>query len=546
MRSKPAVELELGSLKLLYMFRYADRYVRQIALALALASICVGSSVAQTGVGSQVELGTFGTFTKYDEAGVGLDREFGVGARLGIFLNRALSLETSGDHTETRLSASGDKVNVTRIGGTLVAHGHLASWSAFYLGAGYERMFFRGAINDEDDGAHVIVGERLSFGTRAALRIEGRGSFYPPGTLRVVHLSASVGLSLFTFGGRPRDGDGDRVADSRDRCPDTLQGASVDPDGCPSDTDADRVLDGLDACPDTPAGAIVDPAGCPSDDDNDGVWDGIDKCPDTPDGATADTSGCPSDSDLDGVPAGLDRCPDTPEDAVVDPNGCPLDGDGDGVYEGRDQCPDTPDGVPVDEIGCPSDSDGDGLLDAIDECPGTPPGTEVDQRGCEIVADQDGDGVPDSRDRCPNTTRRYNVDDVGCPVLFVIEQGQFVNQRGERGALILRGVNFALGRSVLTAGSHAILDDVVASLLTYPKVRVEIAGHTDATGTNAINGPLSLARARAVMAYLARNGVRPERMEARGYGPGQPIATNSTRAGRARNRRVELRILQGG
>jgi len=107
-------------------------------------------------------------------------------------------------------------------------------------------------------------------------------------------------------------------------------------------------------------------------------------------------------------------------------------------------------------------------------------------------------------------------------------------------------VNFETSRSRLTEDSYGILNNVAASLVQYPEVRIEIAGHTDATGTDAINNPLSLARARSVMAYLARNGVAPERMEARGYGSTQPIASNGTREGRAMNRRVELRVIDGG
>ena len=60
-----------------------------------------------------------------------------------------------------------------------------------------------------------------------------------------------------------------------------------------------------------------------------------------------------------------------------------------------------------------------------------------------------------------------------------------------------------------------------------------------------MNERLSLQRAQAVKAYLARKGTRPDRMETRGYGPDTPIATNSTAGGRRRNRRVELRLLEG-
>jgi outer membrane protein OmpA-like peptidoglycan-associated protein len=77
-----------------------------------------------------------------------------------------------------------------------------------------------------------------------------------------------------------------------------------------------------------------------------------------------------------------------------------------------------------------------------------------------------------------------------------------------------------------------------------PDVRIEVAGHTDNTGSAAINQRLSQARAAAVRAYLARKGVAPVRMVARGYGPNDPVAPNTTAEGRARNRRVELRRIE--
>jgi outer membrane protein OmpA-like peptidoglycan-associated protein len=411
---------------------------------------------------------------------------------------------------------------------------------------GYERQYYRGAATDDEGAANVMLGSRINLGARMAFRIEGRGSFAPFGTLRSANLSANAGISIFAFGGPPRDADLDAVPDKHDVCPATPQGVSVDAQGCPIDSDRDGVFDGRDACPDTPFGATVDEKGCPTDADSDGVFLGIDICPETPVGATVDELGCPTDTDVDGVFDGLDQCPDTPAGAEVDTNGCPIDSDADGVVDGLDRCPDTPEGVVVDEFGCPTDTDADGVLDVNDECPGTPPNTRVDSRGCPVVSDSDADGVPDGEDRCPNTAPGHPVDSAGCPVLFVIAGGVFVTQQGERGPLILRGVSFETSRSRLTQDSYAILDLVAESLLDYPDVRIEVAGHTDATGSDAINNPLSLARARSVMAHLARRGVPPERMEARGYGSGDPIATNSTRAGRTQNRRVELRVIEGG
>jgi OOP family OmpA-OmpF porin len=112
-----------------------------------------------------------------------------------------------------------------------------------------------------------------------------------------------------------------------------------------------------------------------------------------------------------------------------------------------------------------------------------------------------------------------------------------------RPTVILQGVNFQSGRSVLTRASYAVLDQVAASLVANPDIRIEIAGYTDSTGSRQMNLRLSMARAAAVRFYLARKGVSPSRMQARGFGASGYIAENTTPEGRAMNRRVELHKL---
>lgn len=123
---------------------------------------------------------------------------------------------------------------------------------------------------------------------------------------------------------RVDDSDGDGVADSRDKCPGTPRGATVNAAGCPSDADGDGVADGIDECDGTPAGTRVDANGCPQDSDRDGVFDGADKCPGTPRDAIVDAAGCPSDADADGVFDGIDKCPETNAQWAVDDDGCPI------------------------------------------------------------------------------------------------------------------------------------------------------------------------------------------------------------------------------
>lgn len=511
------------------------------SLALALTAM-VAPLAGQAGTVKQLELGLYGVLTKYDDTNLGLDNKFGAGGRIGYYFTRTLSVEASGDFTETSTLSNGEMVRATRFAGTIFANAPILGSSAFYIGAGYERTVYRSGDEFGDGGIHLIVGPRLPVGGRAAFRIEGRATYVPssnaPGASgSSFNIGASIGLSVFAFGGPPRDADGDGVGNEDDTCPDTPRGADVDAVGCPSDSDSDSVLDGIDECPATPGGADVNGAGCPSDDDLDTVYNGIDICPDTPAGALADENGCPPDSDNDSVFDGIDQCPDTPMGADVNALGCPSDEDSDLVYDGIDQCAGTPAGMVVDATGCaaPVDSDMDGVFDTSDECPNTPAGTIVDARGCIPDNDTDLDGVVDRLDRCPSTAPGTTVDNVGCPVLFVVDE---LTQ--ETQPLILQGVNFATGRSTLTEASFSVLNVVAMSLMANPDVRIQIGGHTDAVGSLSSNMSLSLGRAEAVRAYMARQGVPLSQMETRGYGPDRPIATNSTADGRAQNRRVEL------
>jgi OOP family OmpA-OmpF porin len=212
------------------------------------------------------------------------------------------------------------------------------------------------------------------------------------------------------------------------------------------------------------------------------------------------------------------------------PTGCfgtPVaegDADGDGVVDSKDQCPGTPAGVKVDAMGCELDSDGDGVVDSKDQCPGTPAGATVDAKGCEL--DSDGDGVVDSKDECPNTPEGATVDDRGCAL-----------------GITLMGVRFKLNSDELTVQSEAILDSVAESLKARRDVTsVLVVGHTDSTGDAAYNLSLSERRAKSVMDYLVSQGVDSGILSSKGMGESAPVADNNTAEGRAKNRRVELKL----
>jgi OOP family OmpA-OmpF porin len=211
----------------------------------------------------------------------------------------------------------------------------------------------------------------------------------------------------------------------------------------------------------------------------------------------------------------------------VDSSGCPLpqDDDGDGVTNDIDKCPNTPAGAKVDASGCEIDSDGDGVGDSRDQCPNTPAGAKVDEKGCEL--DGDGDGIVDSQDKCPNTPKGERVDNTGCPF----------NKE-----LLLQGVKFETNSAALLPESIPVLNNAIATLKRYPEVNVEVAGHTDSRGSDALNLELSARRAETVLKYLQDGGVS-NTMTSRGYGERQPLASNKTDDGRQQNRRVVLRVL---
>ncbi|RQH09900.1 OmpA family protein [Paraburkholderia dinghuensis] len=104
-----------------------------------------------------------------------------------------------------------------------------------------------------------------------------------------------------------------------------------------------------------------------------------------------------------------------------------------------------------------------------------------------------------------------------------------------------RTIEFETGSATLTPQGHAILDQMAAVLVKMNTRTVEIIGHTDNAGNRASNIALSQARADAVKAYLVTKGISPQQMTTTGVGPDQPLASNNTSDGRARNRRIEFR-----
>lgn len=105
------------------------------------------------------------------------------------------------------------------------------------------------------------------------------------------------------------------------------------------------------------------------------------------------------------------------------------------------------------------------------------------------------------------------------------------------------GITFAYDSATVQPQFQRTLDQVADTLAQYNQTYVDVYGHTDSTGSDAYNQGLSERRARAVADYLAGHGVQAARIGTRGFGKTQPIASNDTDAGRAANRRVEIKIV---
>src|SRR5262249_47866718 len=106
-------------------------------------------------------------------------------------------------------------------------------------------------------------------------------------------------------------------------------------------------------------------------------------------------------------------------------------------------------------------------------------------------------------------------------------------------------IEFETGKAVIKPGSFPILDEVVTLMKAQGSIKMGVYGHTDSRGIAANNLKLSSDRAASVMAYLIGHGIAASRLESQGFGQTKPIADNATEEGRAKNRRVEFKMLSG-
>lgn len=264
------------------------------------------------------------------------------------------------------------------------------------------------------------------------------------------------------------------------------------------------------------------------DADKDGVPDEEDSCPSIK--GLKELKGCP-DSDGDGVTDMDDKCPLVR--GTVELNGC-ADRDDDGVADDEDACPDQA----GDKLlkGCP-DSDKDGVADGEDKCPNQYGPKE--NNGCPWP-DADKDGVPDKDDLCPQEAGTKSSK--GCPEKEVVKQitQDAIDQISEYSKQIL----FSSGKFLYKDKIVPVLESIVSILKQFPDAKFIIEGHTDSDGSYSSNLKLSQKRADAVKDYLVEKGISEDRLSTVGMSESSPVASNKTQAGKALNRRTEVKIVK--
>jgi OOP family OmpA-OmpF porin len=135
-------------------------------------------------------------------------------------------------------------------------------------------------------------------------------------------------------------------------------------------------------------------------------------------------------------------------------------------------------------------------------------------------------------------------DFVNLEKLFTKDEASVIKE-GENIIIRLYGINFPSGKSTILPESFGLLSKVQKAIRDFPDRKIIIEGHTDSMGDETYNMQLSLARAKAVTAYLIANmGIGEDRITATGYGESRPIASNDTKEGRQQNRRIDVVLVK--
>ncbi len=464
-----------------------------------------------------LELGAAGALSALDDT-TGYGTGYGGTGRIDLWLPLRFSLEAEYTYLRTKTEVSDSSVGVSSLGGFLLYNLPLGTRSFAHLKAGLGSIDYGSCAPQSSPGQGACgsagtwtggLGFRVGITPTFMIRADGHVTRNISGDIEFSNFGGNLGVSLMLGSKALTDADGDGVIDPNDDCEGTQRGALVDRKGCPTDRDGDKVADGIDRCPNTPAGVRTDENGCPTDEDNDGVPDGVDRCRGTRLGAAVDPRGCSSDSDGDDVPDGLDRCPETPAGATVD------------------------------ALGCPSDTDADKVLDGLDKCPDTPFGERVNREGCPAGA------APQPR-KPPRAAPPTPAPPTPAPAPAPTPAPSAEAPAPARGGVVLRDAAFALGSARLRADALPVLDSVAAALAAAPEQRIEIGAHTAASRSQTDSRQLANLRIEAVRSYLIGKGVRPQRLVPRFYGSTAPVTGDTSVAGRAINRRIEIKPLPAG
>lgn len=395
-----------------------------------------------------------------------------------------------------------------------------------YLAAGGEYVAVDPSIdytgNHERDNFAVPVGAGVSFGLSDKISFDLRGLYhYVVGGDAVdgstassaddSYLTGTAGLTWLMSANKDPDGDG--LLNNEEKTLGTNPKVA--------DTDGDGLTDGEEV-----KTHRTDPL--KADSDGDGLTDADEIRKHKTDPNKADTDG--------------DGLSDSDEIAKTSTDALKPDTDGDGLSDGE-------------EINnyktkaTAADSDGDGLND----------GDEVKTHKTNpLQADTDSDTLNDGEEVTRHKSDPNKSDTDGGSVADGVEVQRGTNPlladddvpkkemlRVEAGAsIVLEGVVFASGSAKLSPVSEGVLQKAYNAMEAYPNVKVEIQGHTDNTGSRATNMRLSQQRADAVKAWLVAKGIAADRMKTMGYGPDKPIASNDTKDGRQKNRRIEFLRLE--
>lgn len=474
--------------------RTALRHVTALALGLALLAPvpCEAGKVPENalylglfgGGHLTIDKWSLGEANKIASAGDLRPSALG-GLRLGVQATRWLGIEVTAAMIPTT-ARGGDSQLALSWGGSVILQPFQQVLSPYLgLGGGMYHTLGDGAVGSDDDyQIHATFGLRSMLTKWMALRVEAKNLWTDGEGRPGYNIALTGGLDFMLW----------RTADDRDK-----DGLPDDEDACPADKGPRNTM------------------GCP-DGDGDGIADKDDKCPADP--GMPLHEGCP-DRDADGLIDGEDECPDAA--GPVTYVGCP-DTDGDTLIDKDDSCPQE---AGTKELkGCP-DTDGDGLIDREDRCPKEPGPKE--RNGCP---DQDNDGILDKDDKCPKQPGVAELH--GCPP---------PKKELKRFTGAIKGIYFKSGSAKILEKSFPVLNEAAAVLLKYKTVRVQIEGHTDDQGKAKSNQKLSRLRAEAVREHLIGRGVGAERLVAVGFGEDKPVASNKSKRGRAKNRRIEFTII---